>query len=38
VVLVKVEIKSATGGSKFYEFGDLGQAQKFLTEVEEEKK
>jgi hypothetical protein len=38
VVLVKVEIKSATGGSKFYEFGDLGQAQKFLTEVEEDKK
>lgn len=37
VILVKVEIKSATGGSKFYEFGDLGQAQKFLTEVEEEK-
>ncbi len=38
VVLVKVEIKSASGGSKFYEFGDLGQAQKFLTEVEDEKK
>jgi hypothetical protein len=38
VVLVKVEIKSATGGSKFYEFGDLVQAQKFLTEVEEEKR
>lgn len=38
VVLVKVEIKSATGGSKFYEFGDLAQAQKFLTEVDEEKK
>lgn len=38
VVLVKVEIKSATGGSKFYEFGDLAQAQKFLTEVNEEKK
>jgi hypothetical protein len=40
VVLVKVEIKSSTGGSKFYEFGDLLQAQKFLTEVEvdEEKK
>jgi hypothetical protein len=38
VVLVKVEIKSATGGSKFYEFGDLVQAQKFLTEVEEDKK
>jgi hypothetical protein len=38
VVLVKVEIKSATGGSKFYEFGDLLQAQKFLTEVDEEKK
>jgi hypothetical protein len=38
VVLVKVEIKSATGGSKFYEFADLVQAQKFLTEVEEDKK
>lgn len=38
VVLVKVEIKSATGGSKFYEFGDLAQAQKFLTEVNEDKK
>lgn len=38
VVLIKVEIKSATGGSKFYEFGDLGQAQKFLTEVEEDKR
>ncbi|HEY0742477.1 MAG TPA: hypothetical protein VGD40_13475 [Chryseosolibacter sp.] len=38
VVLVKVEIKSATGGSKFYEFGDLVQAQKFLTEVDDDKK
>jgi hypothetical protein len=38
VVLVKVEIKSAAGGSKFYEFADLGQAQKFLTEVEDDKK
>jgi hypothetical protein len=38
VVLVKVEIKSASGGSKFYEFGDLIQAQKFLTEVDEDKK
>lgn len=37
VVLVKVEIKSATGGSKFFEFGDLVQAQKFLNEVDEEK-
>lgn len=34
-VLVKVEIKTAEGGSKFYEFGDLGQAQKFLSEIEE---
>jgi hypothetical protein len=33
VVLVKVEIRSASGGSKFYEFGDLLQAQKFLTEI-----
>jgi hypothetical protein len=38
VVLIKVEIKSANGGSKFYEFADLGQAQKFLTEVDEDKK
>lgn len=34
-ILVKVEIKSREGGSKFYEFGDLGQAQKFLSEIEE---
>lgn len=34
-VLVKVEIRSEDGGSKFYEFGDLGQAQKFLSEIEE---
>ena len=38
VVLVKVEIKSATGGSKTYEFADLLQAQKFLNEVEDGKK
>jgi hypothetical protein len=37
IVLVKVEIKLATGGSKFFEFGDLVQAQKFLSEVEVEK-
>jgi hypothetical protein len=36
VVLVKVEIRSASGGSKYYEFGDLVQAQKFLTEIDEE--
>lgn len=35
VVLVKVEIRSSTGTSKFYEFGDLAQAQRFLTEIEE---
>jgi hypothetical protein len=34
-VLVKVEIKSRDGGSKFFEFGDLSQAQKFLSEIEE---
>jgi len=34
-VLVKVEIKSRGGSSKFFEFGDLGQAQKFLAEIEE---
>ena len=37
-VLVKVEIKSREGGSKFFEFGDLGQAQKFLNEIEESEK
>jgi hypothetical protein len=37
-VLIKVEIKSAEGGSKFYEFGDLGQAQKFLMEIQESNK
>lgn len=36
VVLVKVEIRSTAGASKFYEFGDLLQAQKFLGEIEEE--
>ena len=35
VVLIKLEIKSREGGSKFYEFGDLAQAQKFLGELEE---
>lgn len=34
-ILIKVEIKSADGGSKLYEFGDLNQAQKFLKEIEE---
>lgn len=34
VVLVKVEIRSSTGGSKFYEFADLMQAQKFLGEID----
>src|SRR5690606_11024506 len=37
-VLVKVEVKSREGGSKFYEFGDLTQAQKFLSELEESEK
>lgn len=37
-VLIKVEIKSEGGSSKFYEFGDLGQAQKFLSEIEESTK
>ncbi len=36
VVLVKVEIRSASGGSKHYEFADLNQAQKFLEEIEGE--
>jgi hypothetical protein len=35
VVLIKVEIRSNSGGSKFYEFGNLAQAQKFLTEIED---
>jgi glutaredoxin len=38
IVLIKVEIKSQEGGSKFFEFGDLGQAQKFLSEIEEGQK
>lgn len=38
MILIKVEIKSAEGGSKFFEFGDLGQAQKFLSEIEESRK
>ncbi len=37
-VLIKVEIRSQEGGSKFFEFGDLGQAQKFLSEIEESQK
>jgi hypothetical protein len=37
VVLIKVEVKSATGGSKFYEFGDVGQAQKFINEIGDKK-
>ena len=37
-VLIKVEIKSPEGGSKYFEFGDLGQAQKFLNEIEESNK
>jgi hypothetical protein len=38
VVLIKVEIKSSTGTSKFYEFADLNQAQKFLSEVDDDRK
>ncbi len=34
-ILIKVEIKSGDGGSKLYEFGDLSQAQKFLSEIDE---
>ena len=37
-VLIKVEIKSPEGGSKYFEFGDLSQAQKFLSEMEESNK
>lgn len=37
-VLIKVEIRSREGGSKFFEFGDLSQAQKFLNEIEESEK
>lgn len=36
VVLIKVEIRSTEGSSKFYEFGNLKQAQKFLQEINEE--
>jgi hypothetical protein len=36
VVLIKVEIRSSTGTSKYYEFGNLVQAQKFLSEIREE--
>jgi hypothetical protein len=36
VVLIKVEIKSVSGGSKMYEFADLTQAQRFLSEIKEE--
>jgi hypothetical protein len=35
VVLIKVEIRSASGSSKFYEFADLTQAQKFLAEIDD---
>ncbi len=38
IALVKIEIKSSNGTSKFYEFGDVTQAQKFLAEVDEEVK
>jgi len=37
VVLIKVEIRSAGGGSRFYEFADLAQAKKFLSEVDLER-
>jgi hypothetical protein len=36
VVLIKVEIRSSSGMSKYYEFGNLVQAQKFLSEIKEE--
>ena len=38
MVSIKVEIKSQDGNSKIYEFGDLGQAQKFLNEIDENHK
>lgn len=38
VVLIKVEIKSREGSSKFFEFGDLSKAQRFLNEIEESDK
>ena len=37
VILIKVEVKSASGGSKFYEFGDVSQAQKFINEIDDRK-
>jgi len=35
--LVRVEIHSALAGKKFYEFQNIGQAQKFLDEYDSEK-
>jgi hypothetical protein len=35
--LVRVEIHSALAGKKFYEFQNIGQAQKFLDEFDSEK-
>jgi len=37
IELVKVEIHSAQGGKKFYEFQNIDQAQKFLDEYDSEK-
>ena len=37
VELVRIEIHSATGGKKFFEFQTVGQAQKFLDGYETEK-
>lgn len=37
IELVRIEIHSATGGKKFFEFQTVGQAQKFLDGYETEK-
>lgn len=33
IIRVKMELHSANGGTKFYEFGDIHQAQRFLSEI-----
>lgn len=37
IEMVRVELHSSTGGKKFYEFQNIGQAQKFLDEYDSEK-
>jgi len=35
--MVRLELHSSTGGKKFFEFQNIGQAQKFLDEYDSEK-